>query len=274
MQTLAQIRQILEVHGLSPRHALGQNFLVDHNLLRRLVDAAQIAPGGTVLEVGPGTGTLTEELLERGARVVACELDDSLADVLAARLGSRPGFTLVRGDCLAGKRAVNPEILRALHDAGSFKLVANLPYGAATPLMLALLTSHPACVGMWVTVQDEVADRLVAKPGTDAYGTISVVAAALAEGRKIARLPPECFWPRPEVTSAMAQLVRRPEPMTDDPVGFAEFCQKLFMQRRKQLGSTLKGFSAWPEGVVATDRAEKLPPERLIALFESVRRAG
>lgn len=286
MQTLAEIKRILDSAGLRPKHALGQNFLVDHNLLRKLIDASGVAAGDLVLEVGPGTGTLTEELLARGCRVVACELDDSLAALLPARFASfGDRFTLVHGDCLAGKRDVAPAVIEALAiqsggggGGGGFSLVANLPYGAATPLMLALLVSHPACVHMAVTIQREVADRLVAGPGSKDYGTLGVVAAALAEVRVVARLPPECFWPRPEVQSAMVTVARRSEPLTADGAGLAAFCQRAFMHRRKQLGAVVaqvlgRGRAAgvvWPPGVAPTQRLEELSPALIIALAGAV----
>lgn len=266
-QTLAQIKALLDERGLRPRHALGQNFLIDQNLVRKLVDASGVGAGDVVLEVGPGTGTLTEELLGRGCEVVACELDRGLAAMLRERLGPlHPGrFTLVEGDCLAGKRELNPDVAAAL--AGRpFRLVANLPYGAATPLMLVLLTSHPACAGMFVTVQREVADRLLAGPGGKEYGTLGVVAQAAAEVGRVATLPPECFWPRPEVTSAMVSVVRKREPMTDDLGGLAEFCQRVFGSRRKQLGSVLGRETAWPEGVRPEMRVEQLTPAQIVAL--------
>src|SRR4051812_5019410 len=108
MQTLIQIRALLEERGLAPRKSLGQNFLIDQNLIRKLVDASGVGAGDLVLEVGPGTGTLTEELLERGCEVVACELDRGLAELLRERLGANPRFTLVEGDCLASKREIAP----------------------------------------------------------------------------------------------------------------------------------------------------------------------
>src|SRR4249920_707298 len=111
MQSLTEIRALLESHGLSPRHALGQNFLIDHNLIKKLVDAAHVSPGDNVLEVGPGTGTLTEELLARGASVVAVEIDRDLAGLLRERLAVNERFTLIEGDALAGKHAVNPDVL-------------------------------------------------------------------------------------------------------------------------------------------------------------------
>lgn len=269
MQTLAEIRELLAAYGLAPRKSLGQNFLIDHNLITKLVDASGSSDGDVVLEVGPGTGTLTEALLDRGCRVVACELDDGLAMLLRDRHGSNERFTLVHADCLAGKRSLNPQIVDAL--AGRpFRLVANLPYGAATPLMLALLVDHPACHAMFVTIQREVADRLAARPSTKPYGSISVVAQLLADVRLIATLGPECFWPRPDVASAMIGISRRSQAGCADPRRLAEFCRRLFAARRKQLGSILGDEVLWPPGVTRTHRVEQLSPPQIASLCDSV----
>ncbi|MEM7755062.1 MAG: 16S rRNA (adenine(1518)-N(6)/adenine(1519)-N(6))-dimethyltransferase RsmA [Planctomycetota bacterium] len=284
MQSVAEIRALLEERGLRPKKSLGQNFLIDQNLLTRLVDEAGVVEGDVVLEVGPGTGTLTEALLARGARVVAVELDDQLAGLLRDRLGAHEGFTLVHGDCLASKREVSPAVLDAVRDAGGserFKLVANLPYHAATPLMLTLMSAHPACVSMAVTIQREVAERMVAGPGSKTFGTLGVVAGALGSARKVAVLGPGCFWPAPGVESAMAVWERGRALVGDgvgQAVGFAGFVSRVFEGRRKQLGAHLKRLgmlpSAWPEGVVPTDRAESLDVRRFAALYGAVMRTG
>lgn len=267
-QTLHEIKDLLASRGLSPRKRFGQNFLVDQNLVRKLVDDAGVGEGDLVLEVGPGTGTLTEELLGRGCRVVACELDRGLAALLRERLAGRDTFTLIEGDCLASKREISPEVVGAV-GGGRFRLVANLPYGAATPLMLALLTEHPACLSMHVTIQREVGDRLAARAGTDSYGAISAVAQTLARVRLIARLPRECFWPRPEIASVMVAIERREDHGIEDPGAFAAFCQRAFEKRRKQLGSVLGRDFDWPEGVTASARAESLDPVLLVALWRA-----
>ena len=270
MQTLSQIKDILATRGLAPKKSLGQNFLTDHNLIRKLVDSSGVQSGDAVVEVGPGTGTLTEELLSRGCRVVACELDDGLANHLRehfAPFGDR--FTLVHADCLASKREVNPDILRAIGD-GPFRLVANLPYGAATPLMTTLLVGIPRCLSMHVTIQREVADRFAAGPGSKDYGLVSVICGALATVRGVAVLPPECFWPRPDVTSSMISIERRATPLTTDPVHLAAAAQKIFAQRRKQLGALLGRTIAWPPSIEPTMRAEQLNVEQIVALAQVI----
>lgn len=277
MQTLTQIKQLLADHGLTPRKSLGQNFLIDANLARKLVEASGVGPSSLVLEVGPGTGVLTEALLETGSRVIACELDASLAALLRDRLGQHPGFTLIEGDCLARKTELNPALAEAL-GPGPFTLVANLPYGAATPLMLTLLTRWSACTGQFVTIQQEVADRLRAGPAAPkAYGAISIVAQALAQVRKVATLGPECFWPRPDVTSAMVALVRRPDPLEPDPARWPDLARAasaLFEQRRKQLGSTLRRLGATqvplPPGVRPEQRPEELTVEQAAELCRAL----
>jgi len=290
-QRLSDIRAMLDAAGLSPRKALGQNFLIDRNLVERCVERSGVEHGDLVLEVGPGTGTLTGALLERGARVVAVELDRGLAGLLRERFAERlhggphegscsgdapePGrLVLIEGDCLDGKRALNAEAAALLADR-PFRLVANLPYGAATPLMLVLMCDWPACGEMHVTIQKEVADRLAAGPGSKAYGSISVVSGCAMPARKFAGLPAECFWPRPGVASSMVSLVRLAAPATDDPRALADFCQKLFSGRRKQLGAALRAGGLepdpWPEGIEPTDRVERLAPDRVAALERATR---
>lgn len=278
MQTRAQIQALLAQWGLSPRKALGQNFLIDQNLITKLVEASGVGTGDRVLEVGPGTGTLTEALLDRGARVVACELDRGLAQLMRDRFGDRAGepgkLTLIEGDCLASKHELSSELARALGDE-PFVLAANLPYGAATPLIATLLAHWPTCSRMAVTIQREMADRLLAVPGTRAYGPLAVLIWATASVKRIATLGPACFWPRPEVTSAMISIERRQTLRVDDPDGLARFCQQVFQTRRKQIGGVLGGLVEgavdWPAGIEPSDRAERLEPEQLAALWMSVR---
>ena len=276
MQTLAEIKKLLADRGLAPRKGLGQNFLIDHNLIRKLVDASGVGPGSLVLEIGPGTGALTGELLERGCALIACELDRGLASLLRERFADQAGrFTLIEGDCLGSGRRLAPDVVRAL-SGRPFTLVANLPYNAATPLMLALLMDHPECSGQFVTIQREVADRILARPGTKDYGTLGIIAQAMAEPSRITNLPSECFWPRPDVASSMIALARRPAPLANDPRGLAECSQRLFGMRRKQLGTTLKhepGLAlGWPRGILPTMRAEELSVEQIVALCAALAR--
>ena len=291
MQTLSTIKSLLESRGLSPKRSLGQNFLIDHNLLRKLIDAAGVKPGDVILEVGPGTGVLTEELLTRvgsEGRVIACELDDALAAMLVERAEAREfehadRLTVVHADCLESKEELSEPLRQALDavsseihasrsaagasSSGRFKMVANLPYGAATPLILTLLLRYPACQTMAVTIQNEVAERLLAPPRTHERGMLSVIAQAVADVAHIATLPRECFWPRPDVTSAMVLLTRSSTRLTDEPVRLAEFCKRLFAQRRKQLGGVLGRATPWPEGVTPQSRAEELTLPQVLELF-------
>lgn len=268
-QTLEQIRATLDAHGCAPKKSLGQNFLIDRNLVSKLADEAGVGDGDLVLEVGPGTGTLTGELLGRGCSVIACELDDGLAGAVRERFGELDRFSLVHGDCLARKRELSREVA-ALIAGRPFDLVANLPYQAATPLMLTLLAQHPGCRGMAVTIQKEVADRLLASPGSKAYGSISVVAQSSAKVSRIANLPNDCFWPKPNVTSAMVRLERLAVPLTPDIQGLADFCQQTFAGRRKQLGGLLRGMGCkpdrWPENIEPSDRVEALTPQQIVSL--------
>ncbi|MFI4882526.1 MAG: 16S rRNA (adenine(1518)-N(6)/adenine(1519)-N(6))-dimethyltransferase RsmA [Phycisphaerales bacterium JB064] len=275
MQTLAEIKALLEARGLRPKRSLGQNFLADHNLILKLVRACKVGPGDRVLEVGPGTGTLTEALLDTGAHVLSCELDDALADLLRERLGGHDTFRLVHGDCLHTKRSLNEEVAEWL-GSGPFKLVANLPYGCATPLMSTLLLHYPACSIMGVTIQKELGDRLLAQPGGREYGPLSVIAQAVCEVEKLAHLPPACFWPRPQVDSSMLVLRRRETPLCD-PVVLSKVCEALFRQRRKRIAQPLKeliGGAAPPEGVSPDMRAEEVSLEAFARLADQVGEAS
>ena len=274
VQTLSQIRTLLSEHGLSPRKSLGQNFLIDQNLISRLVDESGVTSGSTVLEVGPGTGTMTEELLARGCRVVASELDRGLCELLRSRHGDNPNFTLVEGDCLSGKSSLSEGVVASLGGT-PFRLVSNLPYGAGTGVLLALLTRHPECDLMAVTVQKEVGERLGAAHGSEMYGSTSAVAQCVARVRRVATLPPACFWPRPEVTSVVLVIERLEEPLTDDPAALGEFCKRAFAGRRKQLGGLLRAMGSdltrLPEGLAPDVRIEALSPGQIAALERAVR---
>ncbi len=245
--------------------------------MRRIMDAADLEEGGLVLEVGPGTGALSERLLEAGADLVAVEIDRDMEPILRDRLsdfGDR--FHLHIGDVLESKHTLNPAVIEFLHAASAsdpspnpqspFKMIANLPYNIASPLLVNLAVDHPAMSAAVVMIQREVADRITAAPGGKDYGPLSVILQAMCEVDRVGTLSPECFWPRPKVASAVVRLVRRANPLTDDPVALSGLLQKLFQKRRKQLGAILGRDRALPDGIDPDARPESLSVEQFVEL--------
>ena len=267
MQTKREIQALLEQIDRRPVHRLGQNFLIDGNLLRLVAAAGELAADDLVVEVGPGTGSLTEELLAAGCKVVAVEIDRHLAELLRARLGDRPDFTLIEGDALDGKHALNPQLLAAMDGSETVKLVANLPYQIASPLVIEMLTAGVGLLAF--TVQKEVAQRLAAAPGSEDYGPLSVMAQLLSEVEILRTLPPQAFWPMPTISSALVRL-RRNDRLGPLAAEFSRFLHGVFAYRRKTLRKALAqaGFSS--EKCDDKIRAETLSPRQWLELFNQV----
>ncbi len=278
-QTPADIKALLTSRGMHPRHRFGQNFLIDPRKVQQIIEAASIVPGCLVLEVGPGTGVLTEALLEAGAHVVAVEIDRDLCAILRERLGEHARFTLIEADVMAGKRALNADVVRAVQHPTSdiahppFTLIANLPYNIASPLLATLAVDHPAMTGAIAMVQREVADRITAPGGHSGgggkdFGPLTVMIQAMCTAERIMTLSPGCFWPQPKIDSAVIRLARRSEPLTDAPRELEAMTQRLFQKRRKQIGAILGRDVVLPAGVEPTMRPEQLTVEQIAALID------
>ena len=258
--TRTEVRSILDRHGLRPKRSLGQNFVVEPNTVRRIVELAGVGPGDQVIEVGPGVGSLTLALLEAGAAVTAVEVDDALVGALE-EVVSRSPYADLR---IVGGDALTVDWGRLLGDrTGSWHLVANLPYNISVPLVCDLLDGVEAIGRMLVMVQREVAARLVARPGDAAYGLPSVKVYYHAEARTVGRVPPSVFLPRPRVESALVEIVRRPAPLVDvDPQVLFGVVRAGFGQRRKMLRRSLRNLideeGLIVAGVDPTARAEDL----------------
>ncbi|MEM7807813.1 MAG: 16S rRNA (adenine(1518)-N(6)/adenine(1519)-N(6))-dimethyltransferase RsmA [Planctomycetota bacterium] len=261
-QTKREIEAVLQQADMRPRHRFGQNFMIEPDLVRLIADAGQLEPGDHVIEVGPGTGTLTDELLDRGAKVLAVEIDRDLAAAARDRLGDR--VEVVEGDAMTGKHELHPTVAEAAH-AGA-KLVANLPYNIASPLVIELLIAgSPLLV---FTVQKEVADRLRATPSDGkAYGPLSVVAQSLSDVEVLRVIPPTAFHPRPTIDSALVRLRHRIQ-VDGDLAAFSRFVSALFGQRRKSIRNPLKAIVGdrvddvlAAAGLTGSERAGELGPD-------------
>jgi len=268
--TRTEARGLLDRFGIRPKRSLGQNFVVEPNTVRRIAELAGVGLGDRVVEVGPGLGALTLALLETGAEVTAVEIDKVLVDVLEEVAGDHGSLRIVHADAMG----VDWE---SLLGAGPWTLVSNLPYNVSVPLVCDLLDDVPAIVRLVVMVQLEVADRLVASPGDDAYGLPSVKVAYHAEARKVGRVPPSVFLPRPRVDSALVDVVRRPEPLVAaDPEVLFSLVRAGFAHRRKMLRGALRGIvdeaGLVAAGVDPTLRAEDLDLAQWAAIAAGVER--
>jgi 16S rRNA (adenine1518-N6/adenine1519-N6)-dimethyltransferase len=262
-QNRSEIANLLDKHGLSPIHRLGQHFLADANITRKVVSIAEVGPGDDVVEVGAGTGTLTAALAEAGAHVVAYEIDSGLRHLL--------------GEVTAGldvdlrfEDIMDADLSEVLDPGTEWKMVANLPYNVGTPLVLDAMRHHGQIQLFVVMVQREVADRFCAAPGTKDYGLPSVVAQIHTKPRVDFVVPPQVFYPAPRVESAVLVMPRIPAPEHSERA--IELAGVGFRQRRKMLRKSLAGeFGDASEVLVAsgidpTARAEDLTPEDFLRL--------
>ncbi len=246
-QTLSYLRNLFEERGIKPKNKLGQNFLIDLNLLDVLLRAAELGPQDLALEVGSGTGSLTVRLAEQAGAVVSVEVDPAFAALTAEAVHDHDNVVLLHADVLKNKNEINPEVPQAVetlaHKRGTtrLKLVANLPYAVAVPVLSNLLLADKPMERMVATVQWEIAERLMAGVGTKEYGALAVLVQSLAEVALVRRLPPAAFWPRPLVWSAIVCV--RPDPARRARVGdvlrFRRFLRDLYAHRRKNLRGAL-----------------------------------
>jgi 16S rRNA (adenine1518-N6/adenine1519-N6)-dimethyltransferase len=268
---LPPLREVIAKYDLAARRALGQNFLLDLNLTAKIARAAGELTAGTTIEIGPGPGGLTRALLSHGTReLIAIERDARCLGALAEIAAAYPGrLTVIEGDALA--------VDCAKLGAAPRRIVANLPYNIATPLIIKWLQQGAAFCSLTVMVQKEVADRLIAKPRTKDYGRLSVLAQFLSKPRRLFDLPPRAFVPPPKVTSTVIELLPLPEPAF--PARLADLeraTQAAFGQRRKMLRQSLRSLGGDTEALMAaaeitpTARAEELTVAQFAALARAL----
>lgn len=262
--------ELLRRHGLAPRRSLGQNFVVEPETVRRIARLAHITSDDRVIEVGAGLGALTLALADTGAQITAVEVDDGLFPVLCDNVASRTNVRCVHAD------ALRIDWSDLLAEEPHWVLVANLPYNVGTPLVLDLLDDVPRITRMLVMVQKEVAERLCATVGDDAYGAPSVKVAYWATARIVGDVPAAVFLPQPRVASALLEIRRRDEPLfTDvDPQGLFALVRAGFSTRRKMLRSALKQHVLPDDFTIAdidpTARAEDLDVAQWARLYRTV----
>jgi 16S rRNA (adenine1518-N6/adenine1519-N6)-dimethyltransferase len=285
MQTKKQIRQLLEEASIRPNKRFGQNFLIDANLMRILVDSASLTGDDMVLEVGCATGSLTEELAKEAGLVITVEIDKKIAEIAEGQLSCFDNVEIISADVLSDKHTINPDIIEIIRKArqkfdGRFLMVSNLPYSAATPLMLNLVCGPVVADAMYVTVQKEVAERMTAKAGSKDYGILSVILACFGDLKVIRKMPAAVFWPMPKVESAMISFVRSSQKaeQVENSETLASVVS-LFMQHRRKMVKAIVKYAAgslaeiddWQElfeksGIEPRSRPQTILPENFLHL--------
>ncbi|TWU42757.1 16S rRNA (adenine(1518)-N(6)/adenine(1519)-N(6))-dimethyltransferase RsmA [Novipirellula artificiosorum] len=293
-QTATYLSKRLAQAGLRPVTRFGQNFLIDLNLIDLIARSAELKPNDVVFEVGTGVGSLTAKLADAAGAVLSIEIDANLHQLASEELSGRPNVLLLKGDALRNKNALRDDLMGHIRDAiarigddARFALVANLPYNIATPLISNLLHETPYPDVIVVTIQKELADRMVAQPGTKDYGALSVWVQSVCRASIVRVLSPKVFWPRPKVDSAIIRLDAEPEKRAAIPdlKYFHDTVRALFFHRRKFLRSVvisaMKGRldKAEVDQVLAslghgeTSRTEQLTVTELQQLVEALRQA-
>ena len=277
--------------GIRPSTRLGQNFLIDFNLVQLLADAAELGPDDVVLEVGTGTASLTALLAARAAAVVTVEIDPQLYQLASETLIDCGNVTMLRQDVLQKKSCFHPNVLAAVREklgevpGRRFKVAANLPYNVATPVLSNLLHTELLPVSMTVTIQKELADRITAVPSTKEYGALSIWIQSQCDVRIIRVLPPTVFWPRPKVESAIMRVLPRADKRARIPdLGFFHsFTRSIFFHRRKflrrgllcalepRLDKATVDAILREQGLKTSVRAEELSVDAVLTLCEAVR---
>jgi len=272
--------------NLSPRRRWGQNFLIDLNLMRMMIDTAGLTGNETVLEVGCGTGSMTDLLAEKSGRVIAVEIDRHLMQIAREQLQRHKNVQLLSADVLSNKSTLDQEVRDAIIKSrkrfeGSYYLISNLPYQVAAPVIINLLMEkllRPDA--MWVTVQAEVAARMTARPATKAYGPLSILLQATGQVSLLRAIKPQAFWPQPEVNSAMVSWKQEVNKCKNirDMKQLKKMIDLLLGHRRKKIRNCLAKVAVADDavlileklGINADARGETLTPELFVELAHSL----
>ncbi|MEE8453061.1 MAG: 16S rRNA (adenine(1518)-N(6)/adenine(1519)-N(6))-dimethyltransferase RsmA [Thermoguttaceae bacterium] len=290
-QTLSFLTRRFREAGIRPYTRFGQNFLIDMNLQRLLLDAAELTAVDVVLEVGTGTGSLTVLMAQKAAAIVTVEIDRQLFQLAGEELFELENVTMLECDALKNKNRLNPMVLETVDrlmaqvPGRRLKLVANLPFNVATPIISNLIALETPPYSMTVTIQKELADRMIAGPRTKDYSALSIWMQSQCRIEIVRTLPPSAFWPRPKVTAAVIRVTldEQLRGRIPDRKFFHEFVRSMFFHRRKFLRSEL--LSAFKRrldkpqvdaimekmGLKGTARAEELDVETMLELCEAVR---
>jgi 16S rRNA (adenine1518-N6/adenine1519-N6)-dimethyltransferase len=291
-QTQSYLRMLFAQRGIAPQHRHGQNFLIDLNIHDLIVKTADVGADDVVLEVGPGAGALTALMAAKGATIVAVDIDPAMVQLTSEATAGMPNVRVLLADALASKNTLNPEVLDniraglAVAPARRFKLVANLPFHVATPIISNLLVHPELCpMKLVATIQLDLAERMRAAPGTEAYGSLAVMVQSLADFELVRVLPTTAFWPRPKVESAVVAITpnsAKRAAIADLP-WFHAVVRQVFLHRRKNLRRVLHSFYrdkiTRPEvdallesiGLTGLVRAEALNVEEFLALASQLR---
>lgn len=272
------IKEILERHGFRFSKSLGQNFLIDGNIVRKIVDAGDITANDYVIEIGPGMGTLTEELALRAKKVVAIEIDNTLLPILDETLGKYNNVEVVHGDVL---KIDIQKLIEEKLDGGPVKVVANLPYYVTTPIIAKLIEDNLNLESIIVMVQKEVAERMEAGPGGKEYGSLSVFVNFYSKPEIVVKVPKTVFMPQPKIDSAVIKLTIKKELPDVDKVQFFKIVKAAFSKRRKTILNSLStyGFNIEKETIrealenlnISVDtRAENLSVEDFIKISKTL----
>ena len=253
---LSEMRALLDARDIQLTRSLGQNFLHDQNQLRRIAAAAQLSPNDRVLEIGPGLGPLTGLLIEQACHILAIEKDSRLVEVLRRHFADTPKLELVHADALDIAR----DRARDWHD---WKLVANLPYSVASPLLVELAQNPQRPQRIVVTLQLEVARRLMAKVSDEDYGVLTLLIQLRYQAKEWFKIPRGCFFPEPDVDSACVVLLRREQPLLPDTQHglFETVVKRAFSQRRKQMAKLLRAIWWKPQQINDALAELNLPPD-------------
>ena len=250
--------ELVKKYNFKFTKSLGQNFLVDQSVPRDIVDGADVGPEDLVIEIGPGVGTLTAQLLKIAKKVVAIELDDTLIPILTEELGEYPNFSLIHNDALK----VNFD--EVIGDEQSVKLVANLPYYVTTPIIVKLLKEKHKFKSLTIMIQKEVAERMNAEPGNKDYGALTLLVQYYCNTKIVRKVPPACFIPRPKVDSIVIRLDKLDEPKVkvDNEKLFFDIIRSSFNMRRKTLWNGVKSIGPAKEKLEAAFEKAGVDPKR------------
>lgn len=267
--SIIQLREYFSENNFHPKKQFGQNFLVDKNYIKIMIDTANPQPEDLLLEIGPGGGILTRALIATNIPVISVEIDDKLVAMAADLIGSHPNWTLLHTDVMFKKSEIHPLVLNKIKELNtiSVKCVANLPYAIITPFLITLLSSIKNLESFTVLIQEEIADKICSTEGSKTYGILSVIMNVWGKSSIIKKVPHQAFWPQPNVTSAIVYTKKRPENSHLNYFAFSQFIKEMFLHRRKKVTQQMKKYFVNPDEVLAENyisldaRPENISPE-------------